>query len=273
MDSKLVKKVKPYLEVILLQFGYAGLGIIAKSALNQGMSHYTFSVYRNVVAAVVVAPFAFVLERPVIDQNLYYVGMKYTTATFTTSMCNIVPAITFLLAWVLRLERVNIKRLHSQAKIMGTLVTLGGAMIMTLVNGPAFGMPWTKLKPNSQYSVDETAQPRRVICSGVAYYVSGVALKEKGPVFVTSFNPLNMVIVAVMSSFILAEQLTVGKVTGAIVIVVGLYLVIWGKTKDQSRSFYSSSEMIRQQEESATNTTTKNEHIYVPKAISVDSAV
>lgn len=50
-----------------------------------------------------------------------------------------------------------------------------------------------------------------LICSGVAYYVSGVIMKDKGPVFVTSFNPLNMVIVAGMSSFILAEQLNVGK--------------------------------------------------------------
>lgn len=63
MDPKFVKKVKPYFTVILLQFGYAGLAIIAKSALNQGMSHYTFSVYRNSIATAIVAPFALVLER------------------------------------------------------------------------------------------------------------------------------------------------------------------------------------------------------------------
>lgn len=50
-----------------------------------------------------------------------------------------------------------------------------------------------------------------VICSGIAYYVSGDIMRAKGPVFVTSFNPLNMVIVAVLSSFILAEQLNMGK--------------------------------------------------------------
>ncbi|KAI3453709.1 hypothetical protein Pfo_010372 [Paulownia fortunei] len=330
MDSKFVKQIKPYLAVIFLQFGYAGFAIIAKSALNQGMNHYTFSVYRNVIATVVVAPFALVLERkirprmtfsvlykiillallePVIDQNLYYVGMKYTTATFTAAMCNILPTITFLLAWVLRLERVNVRRLHSQSKIVGTFVTVGGAMIMTLVKGSVIGLPWTKLKTNPQFSDDGKAHQNPVkgalmitagcfcwsifyilqaitlksypaglsltslicmagalqgavltlvveranvaiwsvgwdtkllayvyggvICSGVAYYVSGIIMKEKGPVFVTSFNPLNMIIVAVMSSFILAEQLDVGKVTGAMVIVVGLYLVIWGKTKDQ----------------------------------------
>ncbi|KAL6543470.1 hypothetical protein OROHE_010092 [Orobanche hederae] len=63
MDSKLMRKLRPYLAAIVLQFGYAGLGIIAKAALNHGMSHYTFVVYRNIVVAVVVAPFAFAFER------------------------------------------------------------------------------------------------------------------------------------------------------------------------------------------------------------------
>lgn len=60
---KYFEKAKPYLAVICLQFGYAGSAIIAKSALNHGMSHYTFAVYRNLFAAVVFAPFAVVLER------------------------------------------------------------------------------------------------------------------------------------------------------------------------------------------------------------------
>ncbi|CAL5327623.1 unnamed protein product [Camellia sinensis] len=40
----------------------------------------------------------------VIDQNLFYTGMKYTTATFATAMCNIVPAMFLLMAWILRLK-------------------------------------------------------------------------------------------------------------------------------------------------------------------------
>lgn len=63
MDSKFVKDMRPYFAVILMQFGYAGTVIIAKTALNQGMNHYTFSVYRNVFATICFAPFAFVLER------------------------------------------------------------------------------------------------------------------------------------------------------------------------------------------------------------------
>ncbi|CAL5440021.1 unnamed protein product [Camellia sinensis] len=44
------------------------------------------------------------LLEPVIDQNLFYTGMKYTTATFATAMCNIVPAMFLLMAWILRLK-------------------------------------------------------------------------------------------------------------------------------------------------------------------------
>ncbi|XP_016434443.2 WAT1-related protein At2g39510-like [Nicotiana tabacum] len=330
---KFLKEAKPYLAVIFLQFGYAGSAIIAKSALNHGMSHYAFAVYRNSFAAVVFAPFAAILERkirpkmtlsifwkimllgllePVIDQNLYYAGMKYTTATFATAMCNVLPAITFLLAWILRLENVNIWKIHSQAKIVGTIITLGGAMVMTLVGGPTIGLPWTKHSTTTTSVASPTelnpvkgalfilvgcfcwacfynlqmitlkAYPAglsltSLICmagalqgtaltlvvergnsavwsiqwgssklfayvycgivnSGIGYYVSGLIMNVKGPVFVTAFNPLNMVIVAILGSFILSEQLNLGRVVGAAVIVIGLYLVIWGTTKEQKSS-------------------------------------
>lgn len=50
-----------------------------------------------------------------------------------------------------------------------------------------------------------------MVTSGVGYYVSGLIMKEKGPVFVTAFNPLNMVIVAILGSFILSEELNLGR--------------------------------------------------------------
>ncbi|XP_027156025.1 WAT1-related protein At2g39510-like isoform X2 [Coffea eugenioides] len=272
---ELFKQAKPYLAVIFMQFGYAGSAIISKSALNKGMSHYAFAIYRNLFAAAVFAPFAVVLERkvrprmtisvlwkiillgllePVIDQNLYYAAMKYTTATFAVSMTNMLPALTFLLAWILRLEEVSTRRLHSQIKIAGTIITVGGAMIMTLVRGPAINLPWTRADANVQSPAAANPQDpikgalmisagcfcwasfhilQGVVTSGVGYCISGIIMRAKGPVFVTAFSPLSMVIVAFMSTFILAERLTFGRVFGAISIVTGLYLVIWGKCKDQ----------------------------------------
>ncbi|KAE9585490.1 hypothetical protein Lalb_Chr25g0289511 [Lupinus albus] len=93
-----------------------------------------------------------------------------------------------------------------------------------------------------------------VVCSGLAYYIQGVVMRTRGPVFVTAFSPLCMVIVAILGSFILAEQMFLGRyaskshaqrtlsktilkerdyrVIGAIIIIFGLYLVVWGKSKD-----------------------------------------
>lgn len=50
----------------------------------------------------------------------------------------------YILYGCCRLEKVNMKSLHSQGKILGTVVTLGGAMIMSLIKGPTLGLPWTK---------------------------------------------------------------------------------------------------------------------------------
>lgn len=49
------------------------------------------------------------------------------------------------------------------------------------------------------------------MCSGVAYYVQGLVIKQRGPVFVTAFNPLCMIITALLGSFILGEQITLGR--------------------------------------------------------------
>jgi len=49
--------------MISLQFGYAGMTIITKISLNQGMSHYVLVVYRHAFATLAIAPFAFIFER------------------------------------------------------------------------------------------------------------------------------------------------------------------------------------------------------------------
>lgn len=61
--SEIFRKGKPFLAVIFLQFGLAGMDVISKVALNQGMSNYVFVVYRHAVATIVMAPFAIVLDR------------------------------------------------------------------------------------------------------------------------------------------------------------------------------------------------------------------
>ncbi|KAK8593295.1 hypothetical protein V6N13_043100 [Hibiscus sabdariffa] len=329
--AKVFAQTVPFVAVILLQFGFAGMAIITKFALNQGLSQHVLVVYRHAIATLLIAPFAIVLDRkirpkmtlsifikilllgllePVLDQNLFYGGMKYTSATFTSAMCNVLPAFAFVFAWIFKLEKVDIKKRHSQAKIIGTVVTVGGAMLLTFMNGPKLKLPWTSSNHHQISSYPATQHPLQgalmitlgcfcwasfivlqaitlksypaelsltalicltgtiggsvvalaadagdasvwyirfdskllaavysgVVCSGFAYYVQGMILRSRGPVFVTAFNPLSTVIVAILSSFILSETLYLGRVIGAIVIVIGLYLVLWGKSQDQPLS-------------------------------------
>ncbi|KAA8534244.1 hypothetical protein F0562_031761 [Nyssa sinensis] len=284
LSLQMYNRAKPYLAVIFLQFGQAGLALIAKFALNKGMSTYSFAVYRNVVAAVVFAPFAIVLERKVRPGMTFSIFFK------------------IMLLSLIELEKVNIRRLYSQAKVGGTLVTVGGAMIMTLIKGPIIGLPWTKDKTFAQSTTTAANQQdpikgslmitagcfcwasfytlQGIICSGFGYYISGVLMRERGPVFVTAFSPLSMVIVAIMGSFILSEQMNFGRIFGAIVIVMGLYLVIWGKSRDQNSSNSDSDRhLVAPVDHQQTSTmrdgkeSSNHELVNVPREIPEDEAV
>jgi hypothetical protein len=57
--------------MVSLQFGYAGMYIITMVSLKHGMSHYILAVYRHVVATIVIAPFALVLERSLSPTSLH----------------------------------------------------------------------------------------------------------------------------------------------------------------------------------------------------------
>ncbi|KAM1157732.1 hypothetical protein ACFX15_027805 [Malus domestica] len=323
---------KPYFAMISLQFGYAGMNIITKVSLNRGMSHYVLVVYRHAIATAIIAPFAFFFERkkqpkmtfsmfiqifilgllgPVIDQNFYYAGLKFTSPTFSCAMSNMLPAMTFVLAVIFRMEVLDIKKVRCQAKVLGTVLTVAGAMLMTLYRGPIVEMLWSKyIHPRKSYVTDTTGTGDKhwflgsimltiatlawaslfvlqnnalktyknhqlsltsmicgigtlqaiavtfvmehepsawkigfdmnllaaayagIVTSSISYYVQGLVMKTRGPVFATAFSPLMMIIVAIMGSFILAEKIFLGSVLGAVLIVFGLYAVLWGKHKE-----------------------------------------
>ena len=56
----------PLLSMIVTQLSYAGMALITKAAFNEGMSPLVLNAYRQAIATVVLAPFAFLLERLVL---------------------------------------------------------------------------------------------------------------------------------------------------------------------------------------------------------------
>ncbi|PNT64635.1 WAT1-related protein At4g30420 isoform X1 [Brachypodium distachyon] len=70
------------------------------------------------------------------NQYLYYQGLHLGSSSMATAMTNLIPAITFVLATSVGLESVEIRKPRSMAKILGTGVCVGGAMVMAFFKGP-----------------------------------------------------------------------------------------------------------------------------------------
>ncbi|KAL6522017.1 WD repeat-containing protein wat1 [Orobanche minor] len=57
------EKFQLHLSMLALQFGYAGFHVVSRAALNMGISKIVFPVYRNVLAFLLLLPFAYFLEK------------------------------------------------------------------------------------------------------------------------------------------------------------------------------------------------------------------
>ncbi|KAL7091618.1 hypothetical protein ACP275_12G116900 [Erythranthe tilingii] len=73
-------------------------------------------------------------------------------------------------------------------------------------------------------------------------YIMSWCLSRTGPLFVSLFNPLTIVISVVIGVIFLHEVLYFGSVAGAVVLVTGFYAVIWGKAKERKINVESTSE-------------------------------
>ncbi|XP_015691888.2 WAT1-related protein At1g68170-like [Oryza brachyantha] len=329
--------VKPVAAMVVVQVVFAGVNIFYKLAVVcDGMDMRVLVAYRYLFASAVLAPLAYFIERKnrtkmtwrvlmlsfvcglvggSLAQNLYISGMKLTSATFATAMTNLIPAITFVLAVLFRYERLAIRTAAGQAKVAGTLIGVGGAMLLTFYKG-AEVTPWhthldlvaaLQSRHHSTSVAGEAAAGNRVmgsmlvigscffyalwlilqaklsreypfhysstalmcvmsgaqsaafalcldrdaaqwrlgldirllsvvytgvLASGVMLVVLSWCVKRRGPLFASVFNPLMLVVVAVLGSLLLAEKLHLGTLLGAVLIVIGLYAVLWGKGRE-----------------------------------------
>ncbi|CAO2211827.1 unnamed protein product [Urochloa humidicola] len=73
------------------------------------------------------------------------------------------------------------------------------------------------------------------IASGVAFAVQIWCIDRGGPVFVAVYQPVQTLVVAIMASLTLGEKFYLGGIIGAVLIIMGLYLVLWGKSEERAR--------------------------------------
>uniref|UniRef100_A0A0A8XTI3 WAT1-related protein n=1 Tax=Arundo donax TaxID=35708 RepID=A0A0A8XTI3_ARUDO len=78
-----------------------------------------------------------------------------------------------------------------------------------------------------------------VVASGIGYLLLTYCVEKRGPVFTAAFSPLSQIFVAGIDLFILHEPLYLGSVLGSVLVILGLYLVLWGKKEESATAIAS----------------------------------
>ncbi|KAK3015571.1 hypothetical protein RJ639_007744 [Escallonia herrerae] len=95
------------------------------------------------------APATVLLPWIAIAQNLAFVGLSYSSPIVACGMGNLLPSFSFILAILLRTTKIDWRSSSSQAKCIGTLVSVMGAISLTLYKGPAI-----KSAPSHQFRLE-----------------------------------------------------------------------------------------------------------------------
>ncbi|KAD4179375.1 hypothetical protein E3N88_27966 [Mikania micrantha] len=324
--------------MVTVQATFAGVNVLYKLASNDGMILPILVAYRFIFSTLFIVPLALLVERKkrpkltrmvllqaffcglfggLLTHNLYVKALTLTSATYAAATTNLIPAVTFLLAVCFGMERLGWKTCPGAAKIIGTALGVGGAMLLTfykgvdlhlwktnvtLLNGQhhpsdiqdssnrvmgsllAIGSCisysiWLIIQTDMvktypcPYSVAAltsfmgtiqsvlfglcterhwsdwklgwdvrllTVAYSGMMASGLMVTFIAWCVQMRGPLFVSAFNPLMPVLVAIAGSLVLDESLHLGRhvnlnlvyVLGAIMIIFGLYVVLWGKSKE-----------------------------------------
>ncbi|XP_004485529.1 WAT1-related protein At1g25270-like [Cicer arietinum] len=332
-----VQDLKPTLLMVVVQIAFAIVNILYKLAVNDGMNLRIVVAYRYIFSTAFIAPLAFFLERKkrtkmswmilfqsflcglfggALAQNFYLEALALTSATYASAMANLIPAVTFIMALSLGMEKLNLRTKAGKAKIIGTLIGIGGAMVLTFVKGVEIKMGsfhlnllhhqngvvshphvtissgktflgslcalassisyalWLiiQAKMSERYPTHYsstalmsfwgsllcivfalcferdwnqwklgwnirllTVTYAGIVVSGAMVAVVSWCVHLRGPLFASVFSPLMLVIVALVSCTMLNEKLHLGSIIGAVLIVCGLYAVVWGKSKEMKK--------------------------------------
>ncbi|KAF3522038.1 hypothetical protein F2Q69_00048581 [Brassica cretica] len=207
-------------------------------------------------------------------------GIEYSSPTVSSAISNLTPAFTFTLAVIFRhhtlrccicftyhftspaLEFIRVKLDNrwpfdyftllsyiSLTRIMEiypeeiTVVFLYN-LCVTLISAPVCLLgernftSWI-LKPDISLAA--------IMYSGVFVSVfSGLThtwgLHLKGPVYISLFRPLSIVIVVAMGAIFLGDALHLGSVIGSVILCIGFYTLIWGKAREDTAKNVAGSE-------------------------------
>ncbi|KAK1415716.1 hypothetical protein QVD17_31501 [Tagetes erecta] len=153
-----MKGALPYMAMAVAQVSQVGLTLAGKKAIETGMQNFSYVFYSNALTCLVLLPAAFLIHRSpnrprltfsviggflvlgilgFLTQIVGYAGFAYVSATVATAIINLIPGFTFVLAVIFGLEKLDNGQWSVWVKLIGTVVSVSGALIVTFYTGPA----------------------------------------------------------------------------------------------------------------------------------------
>nr|GMD43821.1 WAT1-related protein At1g09380-like [Ipomoea batatas] len=187
------------------------------------------------------------------DQIAYFVGLNNSTPTVASALANLIPAITFIAAVLFRgpvvIGQSTINWKYAKNTVDKNTSSSHGNVIlgpiMVILSCCAYSAFLITQCVIIALCVDHSVSdwiltPMRAVSTtynGLVYSALAICLtswciERKGPLYVAVFNPLLLVLTAILSWAFLREKIYTGTVVGSILIVVGLYIVLWGKKNE-----------------------------------------
>ncbi|CAH2080013.1 unnamed protein product [Thlaspi arvense] len=151
------KDVVPFAAMFVVECTTVGAYTLFKAATLRGLSFYVFVCYSFGVATLVLLPLSLIFGRsrrlPSAKSPLFFKifllgllgvvlriagakGIESSSPTLASAISTLTPAFTFMLAVIFRMEKVVLRSSTSQAKIIGTIVSISGALVVVLYKGP-----------------------------------------------------------------------------------------------------------------------------------------
>ncbi|KAJ6389240.1 hypothetical protein OIU77_027556 [Salix suchowensis] len=142
--------------LVMVQFVYAGNSVLLSYLMSIGLNPLTIVIFSTSATFLILSPIAVHFERSkwpkefrlklliqmvlisfggvTLFQSLYLKGIKLTSPAMATAMPNLAPGLIFIIAWTFRLEKVKLSCVYSKVKIVGTILCVVGALVMSLMS-------------------------------------------------------------------------------------------------------------------------------------------
>ncbi|MED6194406.1 hypothetical protein PIB30_028292 [Stylosanthes scabra] len=322
------QNVVPFVGMVMVVMSQSGGMVINKAAMSDGMNKYVMLLYAYLISTFLLLPFPILHyfrsdehTTPLTFSSLWsffllgligcsgqilsYLGIELSSPTLASAMLNLIPAFTFILALIFRMEEACWKDSRTQAKVLGTAVSIEGAFVVIFFKGPAI-LNNTHSTLSLQFSQQVNWILGGFFCAcdsflGALWYIYQTSLSKKypalmvmtffqslfstlecglfavfavrdeeawllknytgwlamlyqaiganvirfilltwcvrraGPLFCSMFKPVGIIFTVFMGSIFLGDHFYLGSLIGAVLIVIGFYVVMWGKATQENK--------------------------------------